>query len=87
MDNNTKVPNSDETTSLRAAWKELNTAHYEAARMGAKADELAAKLQQAILAVRARRFVPMGYDIDYLGDGKVKPADQCAKVLKETLDG
>lgn len=78
MDNATT--NTDPTTALREKWKDVIRAQYEAQR-------LASEHNAMLMAARARRLVPMDYDIDYLGDGKVKPAGECSRVLKETLEG
>lgn len=47
-----------------------------------QAEQSSMEFQAARAAKRKELLVPPGYDIDVLGDGTVKPADQCAKVLK-----
>lgn len=66
---------------LRDLWKRANEAGYEVSMAKARADKALAELFEAEAQECARRHVPNGFAIDVLGDGTVKPADQCSRVL------
>lgn len=67
-------------SELRAMWSAAVKCRHEAEGLKAQADMLSAKYNAALCAAMAEKCVPPGYEIDVLGDGKVKLAAECAKV-------
>lgn len=66
--------------ALRELWEAAIRAKADAAAAAARADRLSATFNEALAAAHARRLVPPGYQIDYLGDGTVKPTDRCRQI-------
>ena len=60
---------------LQGKWKEAIAARRHA-------DALANEYDMLLNRLRASKCVPPGYDIDVLGDGKIKKIESCAKHLK-----
>lgn len=58
---------------LLALWR-------DAIRAGHEASVRLNRFNMALSEENARLCVPPGHSIDYLGDGKVKPTGECAKV-------
>lgn len=61
---------------LRELWRAAVIARHAHAAAAARFDA-------ALAAESARRLVPPGYAIDVLGDGRVKPESEIARVLAD----
>lgn len=64
-------------TPLLELWRIAVRAKADAGVAAARADRLAAEFNEALAIESAERGVIGGYQIDYLGDGKVKPIAEC----------
>ena len=68
---------------LRDLWKAALCAQHDVNLAKAKASQAESSFALALHEARKELLVPPGYEIDFLGDGKVKPADKCAKLLDQ----
>jgi hypothetical protein len=64
---------------LRALYDEAVTARWASQAAAARADAAIARYNEALALEHQMRLVPFGFEIDVLGDGSVKPSEQCAK--------
>lgn len=67
---------TDEMQAIRAKYKEVLDLHH-------RTTIEQKRLELMIAECHERHRVAAGYAVDVLGDGKVKPAAQCAQTLEE----
>jgi hypothetical protein len=64
---------------LRKLYDEAVAARWTVQVAVARADAAIARYNEALALESQMRLVPFGYELDVLGDGTVKPSEQCAK--------